>query len=406
MSAPEEAPKIFSVMDARQPSEVPLDLSNAERLSLLYRLPILFAEESDVRSLYNLIMSKVVEVIPGAKRGALLVFDPDSGKLALRSSIPSDDPPISRTLIIKAAASCEGFIWSAEDEIDPSASILEMGLQTGMYAPLIWKGSVMGVLCVDNPRRGKPFRLEDLQFLMSVAHYAAAAVQNHILTVNLERNAKTMEHLLANFSPNLRDQLLLKAREGKLEPGGVKSDVTLLLSDIRGFTKLTAGVDSAEVVDMLNEYFCALVDAIFEHNGTVDKFIGDAILAVFGSPEPDEDQHINAVNAAIGMQKAIVRVNKERAARGAMTCHMGIGLHCGEVLHGFIGGRERLEFTVIGDTVNKTSRYCDGAAGDQIVVSDVLGEKLKESYEMAPIATETKHEGIVDGFRVIYDSAG
>ena len=76
MSAPEEAPKIFSVMDARQPSEVPLDLSNAERLSLLYRLPILFAEESDVRSLYNLIMSKVVEVIPGAKRGALLVFDP------------------------------------------------------------------------------------------------------------------------------------------------------------------------------------------------------------------------------------------------------------------------------------------------------------------------------------------
>jgi len=394
------ATKISSVIDARQPSEVPLDQTDSERLALLYRLPILFAEESDIRSLYNLIMTKVVEVIPGAKRGALLVYDPDSNKLALRSSIPYDDPPVSRTLVKKAASGFEGFIWSVDDEINPSMSIVELGLKTGMYAPLVWKGAIMGVLSVDNPCRGKPFSPKDLQFLMSVAHYAAAAVQNHILQVDLERNATTMEHLLANFSPSLRQQLLSKAKMGELEPGGEKSDVTLLMSDIRGFTKLTEGMDSAEVVEMLNEYFSALVDAIFEHNGTVDKFIGDAILAVFGSPEPDEHQSLNALKAAISMQRAVARINKSRESRGVTTCHMGIGLHCGEVLHGFIGGKERLEFTVIGETVTRTSRYCDGADGDQIVVSSALYQRLERSTSAIKIAVETKHEGSIEAFQI------
>jgi len=262
-----------------------------------------------------------------------------------------------------------------------------------MYVPLLWHGSPMGVLCVDNPERPSAFRKEDLQFLVSVAHYAAAAVANQHLQVSLAQKNKTMEHLLANFSPKLRSTLLQKAQEGKLKPGGQKSQVTILLSDLRGFTRVSTGLPAESVVEMLNDYFSALVEVVFQYDGTVDKFMGDAILAVFGSPEIDPDHAMKAVRAAIGMQAAAERVNSRRKAAGLPYCELGIGLHTGEVLHGFIGAEERLEYTVIGDTVNKASRYCDGAKGGEIVFSPELFDVLGGTVQATPSIIQTKHEG-------------
>src|SRR6201999_301591 len=108
------------------------------------------------------------------------------------------------------------------------------------------------------------------------------------------------------------------------------------------------------------------------HSGTVDKFIGDAVLAVFGSPEADPDQHSNAVLAAREMQLAMRKVNEKRTGRRLPTLEVGIAIHCGRVLHGFIGSEERVEYTVIGDAVNKTSRYCDGAGPGEIIISPEL----------------------------------
>lgn len=363
------------------------------RLNLLYDLPLQFAAERDEKALYNLILNRVVDLIPGALRGALLIFEPASGKLALRASIPLDNPPISRTLIKRAISDANGFIWSADGEEDLTKSIQRIGVRTGMYVPLLWQGSPMGVLCVDNPERSAAFCKEDLQFLVSVAHYAAAAVANQHLQVSLAQKNKTMEHLLANFSPKLRSTLLQKAQEGKLKPGGQKSQVTILLSDLRGFTRVSTGLPSETVVEMLNDYFSALVEVVFQYDGTVDKFMGDAILAVFGSPEIDPDHAMKAVRAAIGMQAAAERVNSRRKAAGLPYCELGIGLHTGEVLHGFIGAEERLEYTVIGDTVNKASRYCDGAKGGEIVFSPELFDALGGTVQATPSIIQTKHEG-------------
>jgi adenylate cyclase len=364
------------------------------RLNLLYDLPLQFAAERDEKALYNLILNRVVDLIPGALRGALLIFEPASGKLALRASIPVDNPPISRTLIKRAISDANGFIWSADgSEQDLTKSIQRIGVRTGMYVPLLWQGNPMGVLCVDNPERSAAFCKEDLQFLVSVAHYAAAAVANQHLQASLAQKNKTMEHLLANFSPKLRSTLLAKAQEGKLKPGGQKSQVTILLSDLRGFTRVSTGLPSEVVVEMLNDYFSALVEVVFQYDGTVDKFMGDAILAVFGSPEIDPDHAMKAVRAAIGMQAAAERVNSRRKAAGLPYCELGIGLHTGEVLHGFIGAEERLEYTVIGDTVNKASRYCDGAKGGEIVFSPELFDALGGTVQATPSIIQTKHEG-------------
>lgn len=372
------------------------------RLEMLYALPLQFAAEKDLNKLYSLIVTRVIELTPGAVRGALLIKDPYDGKLSLRASVSEEAPPISRTLIRRVAVEQKGFIWGDEesDHQNLSTSMAAIRIRTGMYAPLVWDGETVGVLFLDNPNRRSAFTQEDLQFLMSVAHYAASAVANQLLQNDIRQNNRTLQNLLANFSPKLRSRLLTKSREGKLQPGGEKSEVTILLSDLRGFTRTSALLDTQVVVDMLNDYFHVLGQEIFRHDGTIDKFIGDAILAVFGSPEADPLHALKAVRAAIEMQRRMAIVNERRKAEGLPYCELGVGVHTGQVLHGFIGAEERLEYTVIGDTVNKTSRYCDGAGPGEILLGPLTNQEVAGYFSITEKGVSAKHEGVLPAFSV------
>jgi len=154
------------------------------------------------------------------------------------------------------------------------------------------------------------------------------------------------------------------------------------------------------VMDMLNDYFSALADAIFAYDGTIDKITGDAILAVFGSPEPDPLRHEKALHAAMEMQSAMAAISDRRRQRGQATCTIGIGVHCGEVLHGFIGSSDRMELTVIGEAANWTSRYCDGAAGGEILISPALHQHLWRHVDAEFTTIQTKHEGPLGAYRL------
>src|SRR5262249_53434781 len=155
-----------------------------------------------------------------------------------------------------------------------------------------------------------------------------------------------------------------------------------------------------EVTEMLEDYFGDLVPVIFRHQGTIDKFVGDAILAVFGSPDVDEKQHLHSIQAAQEMQQAMREVNARRAARNKRTGELGIGIHCGEVVHGLIGTYERMEYTVIGDAVNRASRYCDGAGGGEILISPELYQWVWNSIEADETRIDTKHEGKLVAYRI------
>jgi adenylate cyclase len=379
-----------------------------KRLELLYELPLQLAAEQNLERLFKLILDRVMSLIPGAVRGALLLKEHSSGKLSLCASVPEGTPPISRTLIKRAATEHRGFIWGDEesDQQNLSASMAAIQIRTGMYVPLMWKEDSIGVLFVDNPNRRKAFDSEDLRFLLSVANYAAAAVANRLLQDEIEQNNQTLQNLLTNFSPKVRNRLLNKSREGKLQPGGEKSVVTILLSDLRGFTRTSTALDAQVVVDMLNDYFHALGQEIFRHDGTIDKFIGDAILAVFGSPEPDEHHVWRALQAAVEMQRQMSAVNERRKAQGLPFCELGIGIYTGEVLHGFIGAEDRLEYTVIGDTVNKASRYCDGAQGGDIVLGPLSYEHLRDHVLAEYREIPTKHEGNLPAYVVDWRNPG
>ena len=392
---------IDALIDAGAPVFEPgqtIDPARAQALSLLYELPLQFGEETELDILFQTIIERLVAIIPAASRGALLLQDTESGELLLKAHLPAGRPSVSMTLASRAMARREGFIW--REGMDPSRSQFLNRIKAGMYVPLIWKGRTLGAACVDNSDNGTLFTAEDLRLMLAVAHYAAMAAMQTQLQNDLRRNAALLGRLLTNFSPRIRDRLLSRASHGRLRPGGEKSEVVILVSDIRGFTLLTSGMDTDDVVDLLNDYFSALIDAIFQHDGTIDKITGDAILAVFGCPEPDPLRHEKAVRAALAMQSAMAEISEQRKRRGQVTCTIGIGVHCGEVLHGFIGSNDRMELTVIGEAANWTARYCDGAAGGEVLISPALHQRLWRHVDAELTAIQTKHEGTLSAYRL------
>ncbi len=333
-----------------------------QRHALLLDLPAAFAETGTLNALLQRVLERAVGSIPGTRRGTILLRGRDHPEaLRLAAYVSDAAPAVSETLARRAMESRTGFAWQRTPGGEMAESIRHLRIESGLYAPLVWQDQCLGVVCVDTPAPGVVHGEEDLRLLLVIAHYAAMAVANHQLQDELRSNTRVLERLLTSFSPRLRERLLQQARQGKLRPGGERSDVSVLFSDICGFTRLAATMDAPEVVELLNEYFPVLAEAVFQHDGILDKFVGDAVLAVFGSPENDPLHAEKAVRAALAMQAAVQAVNARRAARGEVTCEISIGLHCGEVVHGFVGASERLDYTVIGDVVNRAFRFCTGA---------------------------------------------
>jgi adenylate cyclase len=155
-------------------------------------------------------------------------------------------------------------------------------------------------------------------------------------------------------------------------------------------------MEPKEVMEMLNQLFGVCIPIIFKYNGSVDKYIGDGILAVFGSPNPDPkgDQWANAVRAALEMQHAVRKLGREWTGMGRPVYEVGIGIHTGAVLQGFIGSEEQMEYTVIGDTVNRASRYCDGAGRGEVIISPAVYEHVAGLVEVVHKTVKTKHSDI------------
>src|SRR5271165_806071 len=370
-----------------------------QRLTWLSEFTWEFGTEGEQELLLQEATERLLRLVPTAERGAILIRDARDNELLLKAHSPRDTTPrISMTSVRKAMEEKKGCVWKRGQDLTLSQK--QSNTETGMYAPLVVNGQSIGAICLDSTVPSMCFTSEDLEIVTFFAHQLALAVANHELRLTLKQNNDVLERLLTNFSPQVRSRLMQRARMGRLALGGEHSVVTILCSDIRGFTLLSARMCPDEVVDMLNEYFGALVDCIFRHDGTVDKFVGDSILAVFGSPEADPQHHRKAVLAAVEMQQVMQQVSGNRAAKGRVTCQIGIGVHTGDVLHGFIGSPERMEFTIIGEAVNLAARYSDGAKGEEILISPEVHQRVWQMIDAEQVSIPTKHEGAFTAYRV------
>ena len=386
-----------NLLMGEQPGPSSLEEAVRRRLTAFYELGTALGSTEGVETLLGTVIEHLCKIIPGAQRGAILLKD--GHKLLPKAHIPEKAGlSISVHLARLTIEQQEAFTWRRDEpghETPLTHSLVSHGTTCAMYAPMIWQEETLGIVYVDNYLVEDAFNEDDLHLLMAMASQAAMFVKNHALQEDLRHQEIVRSNLLRQFSPQVAEHLQGMLRDrGQLGLGGERVDpVTILSADVRGFTALSAKMDPARVMEMLNKLFSVCIPVIFKFNGTVDKYIGDGFLAVFGSPNPDPDgkQWENAVRAALEVQSAVGKISRRWQTLNYPGFRIGIGIHTGEVLQGFLGSNEQMEYTVIGDTVNRATRYCDGAGPGEVVISPAVFGRVSSLVEISPKTITSKH---------------
>ena len=232
-------------------------------------------------------------------------------------------------------------------------------------------------------------------FVIFGSHAQYTINERREVAKKLERDRATRERFRRLLSPALAEMVV----SGQLlvEKGGVSRVATVMFVDIRGFTPMSENTPPAEVLQMLNEYFEMVVGVVFRHEGTVDKFMGDEIMVIWGAPVAHPDDPSRAVRAALEIRSELQAFNRVRAAKGKPDIHVGIGINSGSLVAGYIGSSQTMSYSVIGDTVNTASRLCAAAQGGQIIVSQDTFEQMNglfEAEEFEPLHAKGKFNPI------------
>ncbi len=274
-------------------------------------------------------------------------------------------------------------------------SIVSQGVRSTICAPLVAETRVHGALYADRLDPFASFKPDDLELISAVAAQTAIAVENARAHERLARE----EVARANYSRFLPEyvvkQMLDHPESFKL--GGVNQTITVLFADIRGFTRISEHAPPEKIVNLLNRYFSAMTDIIFGHGGTLDKYLGDGLMALFGAPTATPEDASNALNAAVAMQRRILGFNQELRSEGLTEISVGIGLHTGEVTVGYIGSERRSEYTAIGDAVNTASRLESNARGGEILISEATASAAGGRYRFKarePIMVKNREQPV------------
>src|SRR5688572_20445498 len=271
---------------------------------------------------------------------------------------------------------------AVQDDRFTGDSIVMQQVRSAICAPLIGsEDRVLGVLYVDTPSVTHRFTDEDLEFVVAFAGIAAVAIENSEFAERIRRETLVRSNFERYFAPQLAERIA--SAPGAIKLGGEKRRVAVLFSDIRGFTKLSESMTPDEMASLLTEYFTEMVECVFRHGGTLDKFMGDAVMAQWGAPIGMPDDADRAMSAALDMMAAMETLNERWKSEGRPRLELGIGLNYGEAFAGNIGSERRLEFTVIGDTVNTASRLCSAAESGEILITEEMRRALKSPPKLA-----------------------
>ncbi len=381
----------------------------AEMLAQLCEMSAALATVFDTQSILEYATDIVMRVIRADCCAALLVeqseADPRPVSLRFRDNEQANQRSISRTAVRTAIE--QRVMLSSHDVMQDanlkfSQSVVMQSISSLACAPLVGREGVYGALYID--RRVTPDRFTDLdtQLLGAIAAQAATAVEATRAHERSEREALARA-AFARFMPEHIIKELVENPE-KFQLGGVNKRLTVLFCDVRGFTKLAHRAPPDTIVDLLNILFTAMAAEIFEHQGTLNKYIGDGLMALFGAPLGGTRDAINAVATAIAMQRRVREVNEQLKAKNLPVVQLGIGINTGEATVGVIGAHQRSEYTAIGDTVNIASRVEGIAQPGQILVTADTARELDGAFLLsAPQGVTVKNiDEAVQVYSVIY----
>ena len=260
---------------------------------------------------------------------------------------------------------------AADPRLELAHSIHMASVRSSMCAPMRSQDRMIGVLYVDNLTIPAVFTGEDLELLSAFAAQAAIAIDNSRLNARIQQEAVARNNLLRFFPPTTIAQLM---EQPGFAAQAMDTEVTAMFVDISGFTQMSAQMHPRAVVELLNRYFPVVTDIVFQHEGTLEKYIGDALLAVWGAPFRRLDDARRAVSAAVEMQRAIETLRLELGDAVPLRIH--IGINTGPVVAGNIGSQHYLQYATIGDATNLASRICDVARAGEIAVGAPTLERL------------------------------
>jgi adenylate cyclase len=345
-----------------------------ERLRIGHELARAVGSELDLDKLLPKILDKAFELV-GADRGVILLMD-DKGELSPRfvktRSGKSDPNIVLSKTVMSEVTNNRAAVLSSDATMDArfsgAHSIIMQGIRSTMTLPLLHAGDLLGIMHLDSLFTSNAFTEKDLQICTGMAAQAAISIQNARLATRIEKEAQTRAQISRLIPPSVVEQVL--KGELTIEKGGRQTEVTMLFSDIRGFTTMSDGRPPQEIVNTLNEYFEVMVDILFKYSGTLDKFVGDEIIGLFGAPIALDDAPFKAVACALAMLQALEEFNRTRAAENQAAIRIGVGINTGNVITGSIGSTRALQYTAIGDAMNVASRLVNVAGSGEIIISE------------------------------------
>jgi adenylate cyclase len=322
-------------------------------------------------------------------RGALLTADGPTAELAPRvvRGAGSKGGPFHSTSVVGWVRSTGAAGLFSDVRNDPrvvgAVSVIAQSICSSMCAPLRGRDGLLGVLYVDNVTTPGRFGSEDLEFLGAFASQAALAIDAARLRQRLEHEAVVRSNFLRFFPPAAMRRI---EEAGGEILGAIETEVTALFADISGFTELSSNLQPRQVVDLLNAYFPVMSDIVFRNEGTLEKYIGDALMAVWGAPFPHEDDADRAVLAAVEMQRAMRGLSLAWHERLGRPVAIHIGLNTGPVAAGNIGSETYIQYATVGDATNVAARLCGAAAAGEILISEQTRARLRNvSCPLVPL---------------------
>jgi len=374
------------------PADKPVAAADAHLIKLLAEVGRTLVSAQSLPEILNRVVDLAFAAVP-AERAFLLLRESADAALEARvlrqrdGTVPTN-ATLSRAVVRKVMRE-RVAILASDATTDPGLSvtdsILRFNIRSFMCAPLWSQDEVIGVLYLDSPKRSQ-FVAADLDTLAALANAAAIAIEQARLSSQLLEQTRMRERLQRYHSPAVVSRIIHNTEAADAGPTAQERDVTVMFCDLVGFTAMCEPLTPIQVASLLNAFLTRMTDVVFEHEGTLDKFLGDALLAVFGAPFDQPDHPLKAVEAALAMRRALADLNLQLDQK----LEMRIAISTGIALTGDIGSPRRREFTVLGDVVNTASRIEDEVAKPgEIVISGATYARVKGQVRVRPLAGKT-----------------